>query len=276
MTSPEIHFVISAPRSGSTWLIQALNQHPEIFATEQRLFGQFCEMWPNNNGKPAPRITLDAYARALSVHYQHDELNQSRAEFQENFIREYCRFVLDFAHKTSGKELIVDKITPYPGTTELVSQQIQHYFPESKIIKLIRDGRDVATSGTFDWLLKDGHNTDRFKCFVDRDPSVVVERFFDDQAIDKWAANWRQTVADLPHFALEVRFENMIADLSGVLLQIFRVLDLTDDPTIAERSAAAVAFEKMTGRKKRTDGTDRQTAKRYRWRLEKVLYRDRW
>ena len=44
-----VHFVISAPRSGSTWLQRALNEHPQVFCTEHRLFGRFCEIWPNGS-----------------------------------------------------------------------------------------------------------------------------------------------------------------------------------------------------------------------------------
>ena len=72
MADTDFHFVVSAPRSGSTWLANALNQHPEIFATEHRLFGNFCQVWQNNDGTSSPRITFDSYARAFSVHYFFD------------------------------------------------------------------------------------------------------------------------------------------------------------------------------------------------------------
>ena len=249
MTSPKIHFVISAPRSGSTWLAQALNQHSEIFATEQRLFGDFCQMWPNNNGKLAPRITFDAYAKAVSVHYFHSELTKSRTEFIENFTKEYCQFLTRFASKSSGKSVVVDKITPYPGTSSFVTQQIQEYFPNSKIIKLIRDGRDVLTSGTFDWLLKDGHGTDRYKCFVEKDSSILVQRFFDDESIEKWAANWKETVCDVKQFDLEIRYENMLAEMPSVLTDVFKTIDVDCSEKIGHQCADSVTFEKMTGRR---------------------------
>jgi hypothetical protein len=38
---PDLHFLISAPRSGSTWLASTLDQHPEILGVEQRLYGGF-------------------------------------------------------------------------------------------------------------------------------------------------------------------------------------------------------------------------------------------
>ena len=249
MKMPEIHFVISAPRSGSTWLTQALNCHPEIFATEQRLFGNFCEMWPNNNGKLAPRITFDAYARAVSVHYFHSELAQSRNEFIDSFVKEYCQFLLRFASQSSGKNIIVDKITPYPGTTRLVIHQISQFFPAAKIIRLIRDGRDVATSGTFDWLLKDGMGTLRHSYFVEQKSDVELQRFFDDETLAKWARNWRETIKDLSNFDLEVRYEDLLVSMERVLAGIFNQLGVDDQDQTCRSCADAVTFEKLTGRK---------------------------
>ena len=120
MPKPQIHFVISAPRSGSTWLAKTLNHHPDVFATEHRLFGNFFEVWQNNNGSPAPRITLDAFAKAQSVHYFHEHLADSREDFINEFIGRYAEFMIEFAQQKTGKSIIIDKITPYPGTSRTV------------------------------------------------------------------------------------------------------------------------------------------------------------
>ena len=123
-------------------------------------------MWPNNNGNLAPRITFDAYARAVSVHFQFADSFETRHEFTDDFISEYLNFLLGYAKRKTGCSVIVDKITPYPGTASIVIQQIQKFVPGAKIYKLIRDGRDVLTSGTFDWLLKDGNQTDRYEYYI--------------------------------------------------------------------------------------------------------------
>ena len=206
-------------------------------------------MWPNNNGSLAPRLTFDAYARAMSVHYFHGHLAESREAFIEMLIREYCQFLINFASKSSGKKIIVDKITPYPGTTRHVVGQLSKFFPNSKIIKLIRDGRDVVTSGTFDWLLKDGQGTERFKCFVKNDPAVVVEHFFDDHSIQKWATNWRETIGGVNDFDLEIRYEEMLRGLPQVLTNVFDHLGVESGTETSQRCAEEVTFEKMTGRR---------------------------
>jgi hypothetical protein len=250
MDNPDLHFVISAPRSGSTWLTTALNYHPEIFATEHRLFGRFCEVWKNNDGTTAPRITFDSYARAFAMHYFYGFMDLNHGEFVEQFQKEFARFVVDFAQRRTGKRIIVDKITPYPGTADFVVRQIRRLFPDSKIIQLVRDGRDVLTSGTFDWLLKDAEGTARYNFFVGPTPKAKLERFFDDEVIKKWADNWRETITafDDPGETLQIRYENMKSAFPQVLIEVFATLGVNADREIAARCHQQTTFEKMTGR----------------------------
>ncbi len=248
MADTALHFVISAPRSGSTWLTKALNQHAEIFATEHRLFGEFCEVWQNNDGTTSPRITFDKYAQAFSVHYFFEEMGLQRNAFQEAFTKSFANFVVGFAKRRTGKSVVVDKITPYPGTAGLVVEKIRKLFPDSKIIQLVRDGRDVLTSGTFDWLLKDAQGTDRYRYFVDKEPGFELKRFFDDEVIRKWAENWRETVEvfDGSPADVVVSYEAMKADLSGELRRVATTLGVN---TGGFDGLGKVTFEQMSGRK---------------------------
>ena len=245
-----LNFIISAPRSGSTWLAQALNQHPEIFATEQRLFGDFYELWPNNNGNLAPRMTFDAYARSVSVHYFHSQTSETRREFIDELIHHYAESMFRFASAKTGKSILVDKVTPYPGTTQKVIRKIKSFFPQAKIIQLIRDGRDVVTSGTFDWLLKDGQDHERYKLFVEQDPDICLQRFFDDSTLRKWARNWKQTVSPFEKEQpdLKIRFESMKHDLASELVAIFELLNAESSTDLAKNCEEKVTFEKLTGR----------------------------
>jgi hypothetical protein len=190
MNQMNLHFVVSAPRSGSTWLATALNHHPQVFATEHRLFGRFCEVWRNNDGSTAPRITFDSYARAFAMHYFYPFMGLNYEQFVETFQVEFAEFLIDFAANRTGKSVVVDKITPYPGTAQLVLEQIRKLYPQSRVIQLLRDGRDVLTSGAFDWLLKDATGTARHAFFVNPQPGKTLKRFFDDAVIERWALHW--------------------------------------------------------------------------------------
>lgn len=251
MAQPELHFVISAPRSGSTWLTNALNQHPEIFATEHRLFGDFCEIWKDNNGSSSPRITFDKYAKAFSVHYFFEQMGMDRQQFLDAFERSFANFVVSFAQNRTNKRIVVDKITPYPGTSALVVARIRKLFPESKIVRLVRDGRDVLTSGTYDWLLKDAHGSPRYAYFIEKRP-IVLKRFFDDAVIEKWANNWKETIDafQVPADA-NLSYESMKSDLAGQLKTIFKTVgtrDVAADDEAAIAATEATRFQSVTGR----------------------------
>jgi hypothetical protein len=251
MTSqPQLHFVISAPRSGSTWLTLALNHHPEIFATEQRLFGDFAEIWRNNDGSSTPRLTFDSYARAFAVHYCYEELGLEREQFIQVLQKSFINFLIRFATRRKNASVVIDKITPYPGTAAKVVNQIRALCPDAKIIQLIRDGRDVVTSGTFDWLLKDAQGTDRYAYFVKKRSDARLSRFFDDAVMRKWSANWRETVEifDSRPADLVVRYEDMKCAMANQLTRIYELLGIDASLEIAVAAAEATEFEKVAGR----------------------------
>ncbi|MEL7499102.1 MAG: sulfotransferase domain-containing protein [Planctomycetota bacterium] len=246
----QLHFIVSAPRSGSTWLTTALNHHPAVFATEHRLFGQFCEVWQNNDGSSSPRITFDKYAEAFGTHYFYQFMNRNYQSFVDDFKKSFINFLLHFAHGRTGKSVIVDKITPYPGTAELVVNEIRTLFPEAKIIHLVRDGRDVLTSGTFDWLLKDAEGTDRHEFYFNPIPGMKLERFFDAAVIKKWVANWCETVdvfADSPA-DYQVTYEAMKEDMAGALSGVFETLGVDHYDHLCIECEEATTFEAMSGR----------------------------
>lgn len=252
MSHRNLHFVISAPRSGSTWLATALNHHPQVFATEHRLFGRFCEVWRNNDGTTAPRITFDSYARAFGMHYFYPFMDLNYEQFVETFQREFAQFLVEFATRRTGKSVVIDKITPYPGTMPFVVKQIRKLHPQSKIIQLVRDGRDVLTSGAFDWLLKDAEGTPRYEFFVQPEPGKGLSRFFDDALIERWALNWLETVDafDTPGQApaIQVRYELMKGDLVSQLQQIFRAIEVETSVGLARHCQNQATFRKMAGR----------------------------
>lgn len=250
MARPPIHFVISAPRSGSTWLTKSLNQHPDIFATEQRLFGDFVDVWSDRRGGQTVKITQDAYIRNLAGFYFFDELKLDKRDFilelQDFLIEQMAQFAL----QRTGKKLVVDKITPYSGTADAVIRNIRQRLPDSKIIQLVRDGRDVATSGTFDWLQLNSAGTQRHAFFVERVAGMKLTRFFDDAAIQQWATDWRDVaqVFDRQGPDLITRYESMKTDQQSELQNIFRLLAVPTSSAIAQKCVASTTFRQSTGR----------------------------
>ena len=247
------HFIMSSARSGTQWLLRTLNGHPKIFATENRLFGEFCEMWAKNDGSLSPRITFDKYARVLSGHFEFDAMGMNRAKFLRVFKRGYINFLTRFSLQHSSKEVMIDKITPYHDTSSMVLENIREFFPGGKIIQLLRDGRDVATSGAFDWLLKDAHGTDRYSYFVERRP-IVLNRFFDDELLRTWTKNWVEPLEALKELndseKIQIRYEEMIADQAAVIRRICQHIGLDCSESEATACVDGATFEKTTGRER--------------------------
>lgn len=250
MSESRIHFVLSAPRSGSTWLATALNHHPQVFATEHRLFGEFFEVWRNPNGTTSPRITLDAYVRALAGHYFHQPLGMEPGQFFQQLVPELIETLVQFGLRHSGKDIIVDKITPYPETSDRVIQRIRQWLPDAKIILLTRDGRDVCTSGVFDWIHREEPTSLRHRFFAQRQPDLVLDRFFDDATLAHWAQLWTETIQSSRAKKIEghVSYEQMKTDHAGALQQLFAMLGINDELDVAQACAQATTFERMTGR----------------------------
>lgn len=251
MSDSKIHFVISAPRSGSTWLCQALNEHPDVFATEQRLFGKFGEIWKNNDGSTSPRITFDEFAESFAGHYFHDEMGLDRADFLRRFQKGFVNFLVSFAQRQSGKSIVVDKITPYHGTGDIVMRQIGELFPDSKIVQLVRDGRDVVTSGVFDWIQREGAGALRYDFFIGPRSGVRLERFFDDEVLAQWADHWRESIAmfDGVPDAFQLRYESMKSDHAGELQRLFEFLNVNSALEVVQQCAKSTTFESRTGRR---------------------------
>lgn len=254
MRNRKKYFVISSPRSGSTWLKNALNHHSEIFCTENRLFGQFFEIWPNNDGTRTPRITLDKYVDILAGYYDFRAIGLSRSEFTHRLLAEYIETLLRFSYRFSGKSVLVDKITPYIDTSDLVIKSIKHYFPEAIIVQLVRDGRDVVTSGVFDWLLKNGHGKKRYFYFIEKKKGVKLNRFFDDEEIELWTKYWTQpieAVMSSEESVFTIRYEEMLKDQEKVLIEFFKYISVDSSPKVAAKCVKEASFEKMSGGRKR-------------------------
>jgi hypothetical protein len=246
----QTHFVICAPRSGSSWLQTALNVHPDVLATEHRLFGRFCEIWPNPNGSESPRITVDEFAAQFGGFFPFSELGLARHAYVEELLDTLIDALLQYAFARTRKSVLVDKITPYLGTSPLVLDRIARHFPRSRVVQLVRDGRDVAVSGVFDWITRTGHGTQRHAFFVEQRNDAVLERFFDDEALTEWARYWSEPIdafeSTYPDAPL-IRYEDMKHDLHAVLDGLCKRFGVSQEPEQLDACVAGSTFRTMSG-----------------------------
>jgi hypothetical protein len=252
-------FVVAGPRSGTTWLSRALNAHPSVLCTERRLFGQYAEFLDDLNGRePRLRITLDRYVSAALLHQPH--LKDIRNKVARSFISSLRKAEV----RATGKRVLVDKITPYVGTSNIVADGLDRFFPRARIVYLLRDGRDVATSGVFHWFDKKPANTEfsefelrRRAAF--RSDGKMPERFSTDEEVEEWAKFWAEplrtkSLLSKTHQILVLRYEDMLIRQQDVLRDFFRFCKVPVKERQLVRCVEESAFKKMSGNRERGDG----------------------
>ena len=259
----QICFVISSPRSGSTWLERSINSHPDVYCTENRLFGHFCEIWQDcSTGLSTVRITMDEYWFRWSRYQDTSSLPMDRDELYKKRFSENLNNLLDFQRRASGKNIIVDKITPYLGTSETVLSSIKRHFPTARLVQLKRDGRDVLTSGVFDWIKKQDCGSLRYEKYV-RGANVKLNRLFQDNDIEMWSKYWMEPLDAWEKTGispdLSITYEDLIQDMHVTLQNFFSVINCKATKKQIRKCVSAGNFEIMSGGRKA--GQEISTAK---------------
>lgn len=189
-------FVGGVPRSGTTLLRVILDTHPNIFCgTELRVVQVLAQLWRN------------AWESAA------DPLRESYGVDAEDFRAIFRDLILSFlkpAWEKSGKPRLAEK-TP---SNFLAFAELRALFPDSPLIHIIRDGRDVVTSR------------------IERDLALLPD--IDPVAVASLRArNWadamakRASLIEDPNFAshyFELRYENLVREPQRELARLFGFL----------------------------------------------------
>lgn len=246
------HFIIAAPRSGTTWLSTMLNAHPDVGCVERRLFGNYTDFVLDDGQKqPRLRVTLDKYVNSILLHHG---LPKQKKDL---LMRSIISSIKEEEHKHYSKKIIVDKVTPYINTSVHVINQIKRFFPDAKIIYIIRDGRDVLTSGVFHWFNKQQATADlnefelrRKQLFIEN-ADAKMERFFQDKEIIKWAKEWVQPIktintAKKNHKIKVIHFEELLENTEDVLSQCLSFISAKNTHKLLSKCIEAGNFNRMT------------------------------
>jgi hypothetical protein len=243
-------FIIASPRSGTTWISKALNVHPQVYCTERRLFGRYADLVKNDaKDELRLRCTLD--------HFAYWSLKPQAIGGNKAVFKAYLKALQQEEYLSKGKRNVIDKITPYVHTSHVVSDGIKEHFPKSKLIFLLRDGRDVCTSGVFHWFNKQlaseelsDFEKSRRETFVNKAP-FKGDRFFTTSEIEEWAHTWSQPLREIDKFdsskVLLISYEDMLQDQRQVLSQVYSHAGVSNSNAILDKCVEASTFKKMSG-----------------------------
>lgn len=250
-------FILSAPRSGSTWLSNMIGLHPSISTVERRLFGNYADFVSSTKSREDRlRITFDKFTSSITNHYN---ICKSNDDF---FLDELIKLILKLESRIHNNSNIIDKITPYPGTTKVVLRGIDKYFKDAKIILLVRDGRDVLTSGTFNWINKTKNFKKRSSFETQRKKNLVntsytnLEKFFQKEEVNEWSNLWIEVLESFKNFkknhrTIIIKYENLLYNCHSELKKCFDFLNLSNCDLIINKCIADTQFVKMSGGRSR-------------------------
>lgn len=229
-----------APRSGTTLLRRIFDRHPAVTAgPESKLFvpAAFNLEW-----------LADAYAIPLGELKAIRKTSASQAAFIDAFARQ--------VKSQTGKPRWAEKTPMNIRNLDWIGS----HFPDSSIIHIIRDGRDVVCSMRDhpDWRWQDGHWN---KVLVPRSIGSYARRWVSDTEL-----GMARRVE--PRY-LEVRYEDLVMDAEPVLRAICRSIGVDVDPTwLAAVTATPPGSERADPGVRPDDKGAFSTASVGRWRTD--------
>jgi tetratricopeptide (TPR) repeat protein len=195
----------SHPRSGTTLLEQVLDSHPDaISADELQVLPELVNSPLGRTAAPKESVP-EVLDRTCS-----DALNKLR--------KEYWNGIEGALREPINGRLLVDK---NPEMTYLLPL-VARVFPEMKIVFALRDPRDVVVS-----------------CFMQQLPlnAVSVNYLTLEGTAKKYAATmhaWLKIRGMLRNSWIEIRYEDMVADLEGQARKVLNFLELPWDDRVLE------------------------------------------
>jgi Tfp pilus assembly protein PilF len=173
------------PRSGTTLLEQVMDSHPGLVSAEETTVFNRESFGFLLRGGPPGRLLLDTLEAAAPA-----SLRQARANYSHCMSR--------FLGHPPDARLLIDK---NPSLTPLVPA-FARIFPEAKFLVALRDPRDVCLS-----------------CFMQPLPLGQVSSIFltlegSAQEYASVMGLWRAAAPCLPGSCLEIRYEDLVADLA--------------------------------------------------------------
>ena len=191
------------PRAGTTLLEQVLDAHPGIVSAEETHILHDEAYLPLSRGFPETASVLQVLDAAPP-----SQLRRARED--------YFRFMELFLRRPIEGRWLIDK---NPALNVLIPAAIR-IFPEARFLVALRDPRDVCLS-----------------CFMQYLPlNPVASAYLSiEGAVQQYASVmglWRALLPRMKNPWIEVRYEEMVADLEGVARRVLEFVGVGWDETV--------------------------------------------
>ncbi len=228
----QLFFVGGAPRSGTTWLQQLLDAHPEISCAGEGLF------W-RNLAVPLDQLAADRTAALQAKNttlFRHTGgYGLPPPEHTETLLG--TGILLALQQQSQGRAcLAVGEKTP---ENVFLFPRLKRIFPDSKLIAIARDPRDVLASA---WHIF-------HKPTPGEDQNAAKKAFLrlSLPSMAEGARAMQQAASAYPAHYAEITYETLQRDPVPALANLFRFLGVDPSPEIAAECLARTRFTSFTG-----------------------------
>jgi hypothetical protein len=208
-------FVIGAPRSGTSWLHQMLAAHPQVAAMgseELTVFSRYLAPWASNFELETRNRDEGKWAQGLPCLFSAAEFEQQMRAFVDHVYTRLQARNPDATH-------LLDKHPNYSNHLPLIDRLL----PQSRVLHIIRDGREVAVS-MMSVRKRIGHS-----------PGEVRGAAQEWHRCIRGAQAYASTLG--PARYLEVRYEDLQQNTAVRLREIMAFCDLPASDELVERIA---------------------------------------
>lgn len=225
-------FLTGCPKSGTTWLVRALNGHPQIIANGEGRFAWRLIPFLQQAANAFNQDQKQAGGTDLGQITNDDFLILARA-FSDRVLLKYLL--------TSGKNAnlittIADKTPQHVLSVPL----LRLMYPQCRFINIVRDPRDAATSALFHLAKRETKSRDEYvESFITQSWKMHVEAAVNSE---------KQLGTD--HF-LNIRYEDFHADELGTITQCLRFIGADDSEESIQLCLEAGSFKKLSGGRER-------------------------
>lgn len=231
LAETQLFFVGGAPRSGTTWLQQICDSHPDVCCQGEGLF-------LNHLSVPLRKMMVE---RAKVIDGKNKQIFKHTGGYPIPLVDDVefltgTAILLALAQQAGGKT--------YKALGEKTPENVFHFaklielFPKAKFIAIARDPRDVLTSA---WYF--------FRKPTAQDESRETKLEFVRTALPSISDGAKQMLAfgeKYPNNYFQLTYEQLCAEPAPIVSSLFKFLGVSDTPAIVTAALAKTAFATQT------------------------------